>query len=632
MAERSIAALRQRPGAASTQLQRLWRPTVVALAFVALFVSQPLLSGFYQSLLIQGFIFAILAISVDLLWGYAGILSFGQSAFFGIGGYAIGITFVQITSGFGAWPLSLLAGLGIAALVAFGIGWLAFYSATNLPVLYIAVITLAVAVIFEQIVLSGGEFTGASSGLVGFATTGFSDQQWYWSTGVLLLLTAVVAWIFVRSDAGRVLIAIRDNEERCRYLGINVPLIKASLFAVSGVIAATSGLMYVAYTLNVAPSLVGFALATNAVIWTAVGGRGTLIGPIAGAILLNVFGASLNAQYPFYWQLFLGALFIVVVMFIPQGLLPAIWQGGARLLRLRRSAAPNAGSSSPPPRGEDERLAQGAGGSGSSGEQLVEEGATTPPPRSGERQLVLELEDVRKSFGSFQAVGGVSFGVRTGELVSIVGPNGAGKTTMVRCIADGRERSSGAVRIAGRSVDQDPPHRLVALGVGRKFQAANVFDSLTVAESLQLASWKGTFPSVWRKTSTVNLPSAALHVLETTALDKLLDEPVKNLGHGEKQALELAMVLALEPTVVLLDEPTAGLTHEERYHIASVLTELIESGHLCIVLIEHDFDFVKRISSRMIVLHEGKLLLDGTVAEVASSEVVRAVYLGHSPH
>jgi branched-chain amino acid transport system permease protein len=628
MAERIATTVKQRPRSASAGAQGRWRPALIAVCLLVLFLSQPLLSDYYQSLFIQGFLFAVLAISIDLLWGYAGILSFGQSAFFGIGGYAVGITFVQITSGSLAWPISLALGLGVAALVAAAIGWFAFYTRTNLPVLYIAVITLAVAVIFQQVVLSGGEFTGASSGLVGFSTTSLSNAQWYWLTGVLLLAVAVAVWIFVRSDAGRVLIAIRDNEERCRYLGIDVPRIKTALFAVAGVIAAVSGIAYVAYTENVAPSLVGFVLATNAVIWTAVGGRGTLIGPIAGAIILNVFGASLNAKYPFTWQLFLGALFIVVVVFIPQGVFPAIWDAGAKLMRYRqrRGATATPSSVSAVDRvSTDDR-------DGATGEYRVDGHAGATPQEPADGKVVLELEDVRKYFGSFEAVGGVSLQVRRGELVSIVGPNGAGKTTVIRCIADGRERSEGDVRVSGQPIDGLPPHRLVALGVGRKFQAANVFDSLTVAESLQLASWKGSFPSIWRKTKTVDLPQAALHVLRTTALERRLDERVRNLGHGEKQSLELAMVLTLEPTVVLLDEPTAGLTQEERYDIAGVLTQLVQRGDLCIVLIEHDFDFVKQISTRMIVLHEGKLLLDGTVGDVAGSEVVRAVYLGHGAH
>jgi branched-chain amino acid transport system permease protein len=119
-----------------------------------------------------------------------------------------------------------------------------------------------------------------------------------------------------------------------------------------------------------------------------------------------------------------------------------------------------------------------------------------------------------------------------------------------------------------------------------------------------------------------------MRVLETTGLDGLLDADVRNLGHGGKQALELAMVLALEPTVLLLDEPTAGLTRNERYAIAGLLADLVHVERLCVLLIEHDFEFVKQISTRMIVLHEGKLLLDGTVAEVAESAVVRTVYLG----
>jgi branched-chain amino acid transport system permease protein len=168
------------------------------------------------------------------------------------------------------------------------------------------------------------------------------------------------------------------------------------------------------------------------------------------------------------------------------------------------------------------------------------------------------------------------------------------------------------------------------LGVGRKFQAANVFDSLSVADCLRLACWKGRMPSLGRKSDELPLPDPAWLVLEATDLARHFDELAGSLSHGLRQALELAMVLALEPSVLLLDEPTAGLTKEERGKIAGVLTELRKSGELCIVLIEHDFDFVKQISSRMVVLHQGDVVLDGSVDQVANSEIVRSIYLGHA--
>ncbi len=230
----------------------------------------------------------------------------------------------------------------------------------------------------------------------------------------------------------------------------------------------------------------------------------------------------------------------------------------------------------------------------------------------------LAVAGVAKRFGSLTVLEAIDFEARAGELVSLVGPNGAGKTTLMRCIADGAERSSGTVVINGYDIGRRPPEGCVALGVGRKFQMANVFDTLTVAECLQIARVRHARPSLWRRASELPLPEAAMHVIATTGLDRQLATPAHLLSHGMKQALELSMVLALEPRVLLLDEPTAGLTKTERMQIGDILIELTKKQGLCMLLVEHDLDFVREISSRVIVLHQGRIVLDGSVEEVVA--------------
>jgi ABC-type branched-subunit amino acid transport system ATPase component len=225
----------------------------------------------------------------------------------------------------------------------------------------------------------------------------------------------------------------------------------------------------------------------------------------------------------------------------------------------------------------------------------------------------------------------VTLRAHRGEVVGIVGPNGAGKTTLLRCIADGRERSTGEVVINGRRSGGLPPQECVALGVSRKFQTPNVFDALSVADCLRVARSYRRPTSPWRRSPTLELPDAALHAVQVSGLLAVLDVPAGHLSHGAKQALELAMVLALEPTVLLLDEPTAGLTRDERAAVGSVLTALAASHRLCILLIEHDLDFVRDISTRLVVLHMGRILADGPLGDVADSELIRTIYVGGAP-
>jgi branched-chain amino acid transport system permease protein len=255
---------------------------------------------------------------------------------------------------------------------------------------------------------------------------------------------------------------------------------------------------------------------------------------------------------------------------------------------------------------------------------------TATPVAPAAEAPALEVGGLARNYGSLRVLEGIGFTARPGELLSLVGPNGAGKTTLMRCVSDGLERTRGRVLINGHDIDRLSPARCVGFGVGRKFQTANIFDALTVAECLRIARTRLEQPSAWRRAPHLDLPRPALQVIQATGLDQKLETEARHLSHGLKQALELAMVLALEPSVVLLDEPTAGLTMTERTTIGRILQELAIEDRLCILLVEHDLDFVRQISSRVIVLHQGRIVLDGTVADVVGSELVKMIYAGES--
>jgi branched-chain amino acid transport system permease protein len=569
----------------------------VALASVA--IGPWVLPDYSVNILVRSFLYAAVALTVDILWGYTGILTFGQSAFFGIGAYAAGLMFTHV--GFDATSalLALGAGLVAAAVVAALVGWLSFYYGAS-P-LYASVVSLVLPIVVTQLVFSGGTFTGSSSGLSGFPSFEIPVEAWFWISGAFLVLLTALAWRFVRSDFGRVLVAIRDNEPRCAYLGINVARVKTALLIASAIIAALAGYAYAGYSMVVAPEFTGFVFGTELVIWVALGGRATLIGPVVGTLVIDLASAYLSGELPFIWKLVIGLAFVVVIVALPQGFAPPV-------MRLFRRTA-GRGSRPPAP-------------------VQVVAARESHPPAPADVALAIDARDVRKHFGSLQVLQGIELQARHGELLSVVGPNGAGKTTLMRCMGDGKERSGGTVMINDHDIARRPPYACVAYGIGRKFQTANIFESLTVAQCLRVARTRIARPSPWSRAPTLALPHAALQVIEATGLDRVMDLAARHLSHGMKQALDLAMVLALEPSVVLLDEPTAGLTKVERQMIGTILTGLARRHHMCIILVEHDLDFVREISSRVVVLHQGRILLDGTVAEVVGSELVKTIYSG----
>ncbi len=562
---------------------------------VALLVAGPWVFDTYLlNILIKAFFFAIAAITVDILWGYTGYLTFGQSAFFGIGAYAAGLVFTHV--GFSTFTVLLAVGATVlaSAAVAALVGWLSFYRGAS-P-FFATVISLVLPIVLTQLLLSGGSFTGSSSGLTGYQSFDWSLEAWYWVAGAMLAVAGAIGWVLVRSDAGRVLAAIRDNEVRCTYLGIDTSRVKIALLTAMGVMAGIAGFGYGAFSGVVAPELTGFALGTELIIWVALGGRGTLWGPLAGGVLINVATAYLSSSMPFAWQLILGGAFVVVIVLFPQGLIPlllkpfGVLQGATRMPQLQERP-------------------------GSTDGQATD-------------AVAIRLQGVTKHFGSLKVLQGIDFEARAGELVGLIGPNGAGKTTLMRCMSDGAERSGGTVELCGSDIRQLPPEACVRLGLGRKFQNANIFESLTVAECLRIACTRLERPSLLHQDPVLRLPPYALHVVRATALEGKLATVARDLSHGEQQALELAMVLALEPRVVLLDEPTAGLTKTERTQIGEVLSSLAHRYGLCCLLVEHDLDFVELISTRIVVLHQGAIAMQGSFQEVVNSPLVKTIYSG----
>ncbi|TBA09024.1 ATP-binding cassette domain-containing protein [Rhizobium ruizarguesonis] len=577
--------------------QKLRLVLLLALALTALLliVFGPMFLGrFSLNVLTRSMIYAMLAITVDLLWGYTGVLTFGQAAFFGVGAYATAMVLTHIGASPALFVVALAAAVLVPLALGLAVGWLSFYHGST--ALYATVISLVVPIVITQLIFSGGTWTGSSSGLVGYETLPLGLPGYFRLSGACLLVLAVLAIVFVRSDAGRLLVAIRDNEARIAYLGMNPARLKIVLTGVLAGVCGLAGFLYANASGVVAPENTGFVFGTELVVWTALGGRGTIIGPLFGAIGIDYLSASLSGDLPFLWQLIIGALFVAMIILLPGGL-------ASLLTRSLQSANSSSTLKSLPTR------------------IVAKDGALAG-------KSLLSIRGLGKSYGSFSVLKGIDLEIGAGELVSLVGPNGAGKTTLMRCLSDGTQQIEGQVDIIGTNIAGRAPERIVALGVGRKFQVASIFDSMTIGECLKMARFSRERPDPMRSLAEIMLPAAAAEILTLTGMADMLDKPVSLLSHGQRRALELAMVVALEPRIILLDEPTAGLTKTERMTIGTILKKLTDEMGFAAILVEHDLDFVRDISSRIVVLHQGKLVLDGTVNDVVNSETVRTIYAG----
>jgi branched-chain amino acid transport system ATP-binding protein/urea transport system ATP-binding protein len=246
--------------------------------------------------------------------------------------------------------------------------------------------------------------------------------------------------------------------------------------------------------------------------------------------------------------------------------------------------------------------------------------ATATAPSEG---LAIETQSLTLRFGGVVAVNAVSLQVARGELRCLIGPNGAGKSSLFKTLTGQYRPSSGSVRILGHDVGRLQRHQIAQLGVGIKTQVPSVFDGLTVTQSLQVAAARNA-----RRRPVDEVVEGLLSQLR---LDELREQPLGQLSHGRRQWVELGMVLATDPQLVLLDEPVAGMTEEETVRTAELIHE-IRAGGRAVVVVEHDMRFVRRIADRVTVLHRGAVLRDGSVDEVLSDPVVRDVYLGREEH
>ena len=240
---------------------------------------------------------------------------------------------------------------------------------------------------------------------------------------------------------------------------------------------------------------------------------------------------------------------------------------------------------------------------------------------------VLSVKGLGVVFSGFQALKGVNLDVYDKEIVTIIGPNGAGKSTLLDAIVGKSPVASGHVFYQGKEITNHSPHEIARMGIGRKFQNPNVYNKLTVFENILLAlkGAHGILASITAKLTKAK-KGKIYDVLERTALVDQAFETVASLSHGQKQWVEIAMVLAQDPSIVLLDEPTAGMTAKET-HMTGEIIQSISQVH-SVVVIEHDMEFVKQIAERIVVLHQGNVLAEGSVQEVQSNPDVIEVYLG----
>jgi ABC-type uncharacterized transport system ATPase subunit/ABC-type branched-subunit amino acid transport system permease subunit len=577
------------------------------LVVVVALVGGLFVSDFQKVTLALWVIYGLVSLSLDFVWGRAGIFSFGQTAFFGVAAYAYGVIGINLSPNTGETVSALIGGVLVAAVVAAALGYFMFYG--KVGDVYVAIITLAVTLVLLQVITStagpqyhiGKAQLGGYNGMTNIPSMEFGypghpgDQMSQPDTYTFVVLLAGLAFLGVRmflaSGFGRVITAIRENELRTELLGYDVRRAKVIVFTVGGAIAGLAGGAYAGWGNFMNPAPFSLPAAALIVIYVLVGGKGTLVGAFIGAVAVEWLSTVLGGILPSSTTLVVGAILIGVVLLVPGGLTPLIGNVLNRLIPRRSPARRQAAIGS----------ALGIPGRGRS----------------------LQTQGLVKMFGGLRAVDSISLEFPAGQLHCLIGPNGAGKSTFFNLLAGRYWPTAGKIMLESRPITRLLPHQRAQRGIGIKLQVPSIYRDLSVQENVWLAAFA--------KTSNTRQAEAVVdRVLARIGLVERADDPAGDLSHGEQQWLEIGMVVASSPEVILLDEPTAGMTHEETIRTVELVRGLAEMA--TVVVVEHDMEFVQRLDAPVTVLHEGRILAQGRLAEIRLDERVLDVYLGRTFH
>jgi branched-chain amino acid transport system permease protein len=540
---------------------------------IALLACVPLVaSGYHLALGISLLYFTVLATAWALFSGPTHYISLATVAFFGIGAYTVAVL---------GEVMPWFAVLGVAGAIGIAVALIVGLSTLRLSGIYFVIFTFGLSELIRQVVSWYEINVHRSVGRYIFLS--ITTEQIYWQLLALVALVFLAGWLIGRSRLGLALRVIGNDETVARHAGIDTTRAKLAMFAISALFMTLTGAVMAPRWTYIDPAI-AFSpmLSFEVVIMALLGGAGSLLGPLLGAVPLVLLFEVLTANFPTHFSILLGIVFVLIVYVLPRGVV-GMFDTGPRRSNAPADAAPAT---------------------------IVAQGAP------------LAIAGLRKAFGGLVAVDGLSFAVERGEIVGLIGPNGSGKTTVLNLISGALVPDSGAIRLNERDIAGLSANRVARLGIARTFQLVRVLESMTVIENVMVGLAFRRVPL-----GGAAAEQAAAGLLTRVGLAGKADLPATQLTYIDQKRLELARALALAPDLLLLDEWLAGLNPTELAEGIALIRSLRDSG-ITIILVEHVMDAIRSLCDRCVVMNVGRKIAEGKPAAVlADREVVRA-YLG----
>ncbi|MDE2094440.1 MAG: branched-chain amino acid ABC transporter ATP-binding protein/permease [Burkholderiales bacterium] len=550
-------------------------------------------------------LYTLVVIGLVLLTGVAGLTSFGQAAFVGLGAYTA--AYLTLTQGVSPW-LTVWIGLALTFVAALILGWITLRMSGH----YLPLATIAWGLSLYYL-LGNVDGLGKYDGLLGVPALRFfgielnTGRSFYYLLWAIVVLAALAASNLLDSRTGRAMRAVKGGTTLAEAMGVDTFRTKVTAFVLAALLASISGWLFAHFQRTVNPSPFGLNMGIEYLFMAVLGGVGHVWGALMGAGVVVILKDQLQVWLPRllggsgnYEVIVFGIVLVLVLQYARDGLWAFI---EARLPRLQRRV------------------------------DWADAAALPGRARAPHGEVVLDVAAVRKEFGGLVAVKDVSFQVRAGEILGLIGPNGAGKSTLFNLVTGVLPASGGAVRLRGERIDGLASREIARRGVARTFQHVKMIAGMTVLDNVALGGHLrggcGVAAAMLRldRAEERRLFREAEAQLRRIGMAERMHEPAGNLALGPQRLMEIARALCADPTLLLLDEPAAGLRLKEKQALADVLRQLRDEG-LSILLVEHDMDLVMGLVDRIVVMEFGTRLLEGTPEEVQASPAVRAAYLG----